>query len=219
MASRKPPRKHVGSAFETSIQAGIKRRKNPPKFVYKYKPVEQRQFYHCQSLTIAENADSTDSEKDFQRLDIQRHRKIIDINHQLSNKQKSIMNLWNEFVGSRNQFGIKQMEDACIRFINDHIEDIRKQKLHDALVLHLCTLFNGNLLMQRDLWSVIEHLHMHMGVQQKYSTPVSSLKIQQSNGKESRKRKRSSSSSADGFEPKQKQQRYRLRAVNGIVDR
>lgn len=227
MSNRKSLRKTVGSAFNTSIESGIKRRKNASKLIVKYKPVNQRQFYHSQTnqaFTTEENAHMVDSEDEFQLLDIQRHHKIINENRHLSTDQKKIMNLWNQFVENHIKFGIKHLKTMCNVFIDTHIDDIRQQKLYHDFVLHLCTLYHGNLLVRKDFFSVVNHLHVHMGIQEKSLASVmnqTNHHHRQSNGKENhvnRKRKRSSTLSADHLDqPKQKQQRYSLRACNSIT--
>lgn len=220
MSKQKPPRKTVESPV-TSIQTGTKKMKNPPQNIVQPKPLMEREFYHSYSLqpfSAEENADLTDSENDFQLIDSDHDRKIINDNRKLDGEQKTIMNLWNEFIENHNQFGIKHMKNTCKMFIDQHIEHIRRRKLYNDLALHLHSLHHDNLLVQSDVWSVIQHLHTNMGIQQKYSMPVSDQNhnhqsIDKENPKHS-KRKRASSISSDGLEPKQKQQRYHLRVVN-----
>lgn len=221
MSNRKPLRKTVESPFETAIQSGIKKKKKSSKKIkiVKYKPVHQREFYHSQSLqpfTIEENANVTDSEDESQLLDIQRHQKFINENRHLSIDQKKIMNLWNQFVENRIKFGIKHMKAMCEVFIDTHIGDIRQKNLYHDFVYHLCTLYHGNLLVRKDFLAVVKHLHKHMGIKEEIQT-----NHHQSKSKENRvnqKRKRSSSPGADNAEePKQKQQRYRTRALNTIT--
>lgn len=224
MSKPKPPRKTVQSPFETSIEAGIKRRKNPSKRVVRYKSVNERHFYHSLSnqayLIAADDADLTDSEDNFQLMDIEHHQKIIDENRRLSTDQKKIANLWNKFIEKCNQFGMKHVKAVCQAFIDAYINEIRHEQLYNDLMLHLCSLHDGNLLMPKDFYAVVEHLHNHMGIQQKMM--MNQNNQQPANDKENRKlkrkRKRSSSTAANGLEPKQKQQRYCFRAINGIVN-
>lgn len=225
MSKPRPPRKTVPSASNASIENGIRRIRNPPTRVVRYKSVHERQFYHSESTlpyTIdADVADLTDSEDDFQLMDIEHHRKIIDENRRLSTNQKKIANLWNEFIEKCKKFGVKQMKIVCKAFIEAHIDQIRHEKLYNDLMLHLCWLHDGNLLTPNDFYALVKHLHVqHMGIQQY----VMDKNIQEpandkENRKRGRKRKRSSSTSeADGLEPRQKQQRYSLRAQNGNAD-
>lgn len=224
MSKPKPPRKTVQSAFEASIEAGIKKRKTAPKRVVRFQSVNKRQFYHSQSLqpyTIdADVADSTDSEDDFQLMDIEHHQKIVDENRQLSTDQKKIANLWNEFIEKCYQFGMKHVKNVCKAFIDAHIHQIRHEKLYNDLMLHLCSLHHGNLLTPKDFHAVVEYLQVdHMGIQR----AVMNKNIQEpandkENRKQMRKRKRSSSTSADGLEPRQKQQRYSFRALKAIAN-
>lgn len=206
MSNRKPPRKHVGSAFEASIKTGLKKRKNQVRskviFEYKYKPLHQRQFFHSQSkrsFALGENSVITDSEDEYQSLDMERHQKIINGHRYLSDGQKNIMNLWNGFVGKCNKFGIKKVKFVCESFVDLYIDEIRDKKLYPDFLMHLCTLNSANLLKQKDFHAVIQHLHKHMGIQRKGSASMVSQKNHQKGipkGKENKvngKRRRSRS--------------------------
>lgn len=214
--SQRPPRKNVGSPFENSIQSNLKKNKSQsqPNLVVKYKPLHERQFYHSQSnqvFSIGKNQSNiVDSEDEVELLDIERHQKIINANRHLSQAQKSIMNLWNQFIEKRKQFGIKHMKHMCKVFIDVHISDIRQQTLYRDFLLHLCTLHHAQLLLQKDFFAVIEHLHGYMNI-------GPNPKNHQSTDKENHvksKRKRPESNGEENLEPKPKQQRYGLRARN-----
>lgn len=197
--------------FESSIQKNIKRKKKTKTTIKNpqiqhmipidIKPINQRVFYHSQSHQVYTMNDektnlTEDSDDESGIFDQQLQEKGIFEFSDMNEGEKEMMNMWNIFIQNQTFFGMKHMPVICDMFIIKNIREIIQKQLYRNLLLHLCCLYDFDLLNEADFFHLVENVQSLVGIRPLKN--LSNQNVYQSSDsigarKVTRKRKRASS--------------------------
>lgn len=134
-----------------------------------YTSIHKRYFFHTLSnrpFLIRDRGESDDSsdEMDYVRLHQKIHASEINDIVDLNEGEKEMMNLWNTFLDGYKSFGIKHLTLICREFIDVHVAVILQSKLYRNFVLHLCTMYDNDIIGASDFLVLVQHLQRHVGI-------------------------------------------------------
>ncbi|CAB9496325.1 Polycomb protein SUZ12 [Seminavis robusta] len=131
--------------------------------------VPVRHYYHSNNfLKIKDNewedgADSDDEEQTWHRAV---ERSEINDFTDLSDGEKQLILLWNNYIQSDTKIPSKRIPQYCVNFVEKHHQDIKEANIDDQLQWHLVTLWDEGLISSKHLSSCLEYYYSLVGSSQ-----------------------------------------------------